>query len=222
MPGDAEDRAACPVTSSIAARRHASRSTPERGRDPTRTPTAKRRGLDHRRFGRVANDSNEARSLPQDDRARTASRCSMTQPTAGSAEMSDMRRQCGARLSACRHRHTQPLRPSGWTSLARRSSAGREEMIVPGVRQHPGFIAGTWTLDRETSESFVTLTSASLEPAEAMHQNIVGDSQNQQLVDLAQHGPGPIETRWSCARTWRGGEARRVPAASANGVVARR
>jgi GNAT superfamily N-acetyltransferase len=59
------------------------------------------------------------------------------------------------------------------------------------VRQHPGFIAGTWTLDRETAESFVMLTYASRESAEAMHQSIVGNSQNQQFVDLAQHGPGP-------------------------------
>ena len=35
---------------------------------------------------------------------------------------------------------------------------GLEQMIVPGVQGHPGFVAGTWTLDRDTAESVVMLT----------------------------------------------------------------
>ena len=66
-------------------------------------------------------------------------------------------------------------------------------MIVPGVRQHPGFIAGTWTLDRETSESFVMLTYASRESAEAMQQNILDNSQNQQFVGIELVGVRVLE-----------------------------
>jgi hypothetical protein len=71
--------------------------------------------------------------------------------------------------------------------------AGLEQMIVPGVRQHPGFIAGTWTLDRETSESFVMLTYASRESAEAMQLNIVGNSENQHFVGIELVGVRVLE-----------------------------
>src|SRR4051794_23089074 len=62
--------------------------------------------------------------------------------------------------------------------------AGLETMIVPGVRRHPGFVGGTWTLDRETSESFVMLTYASHESAQAMREDIVGNAENQRFVGI--------------------------------------
>jgi hypothetical protein len=62
--------------------------------------------------------------------------------------------------------------------------AGLEQMILPGVRQHSGFVGGTWTLDRETAESFVMLTYASQESAEAMRKNIVGNAENQRFVGI--------------------------------------
>jgi hypothetical protein len=61
-----------------------------------------------------------------------------------------------------------------------------------GVRQHPGFIAGTWTLGRETAESFVMLTYASRE-SEGMKQNIVRNSQNQQFVGIELVGVRVLE-----------------------------
>lgn len=53
-------------------------------------------------------------------------------------------------------------------------------MIVPGVRQHPGFVAGTWTLDRESSESFVTFDSR--DAAESMQAYIVANAGNRRFV----------------------------------------
>jgi hypothetical protein len=35
---------------------------------------------------------------------------------------------------------------------------GLQQMIVPGVRHFPGFVAGHWTLDRAAAESIVMLT----------------------------------------------------------------
>lgn len=61
---------------------------------------------------------------------------------------------------------------------------GLDEMIVPGVQQHPGFVYGTWTLDRESSESFVMLTYDSRESAEAMREAIVGNADNQRFVGI--------------------------------------
>jgi hypothetical protein len=61
---------------------------------------------------------------------------------------------------------------------------GLENMILPGVRTHPGFVGGTWTLDRETSESFVMLTYESRESADAMRENIIGNADNQRFVGI--------------------------------------
>jgi hypothetical protein len=62
--------------------------------------------------------------------------------------------------------------------------AGLEQMIVPGVRKHPGFVAGTWALDRDTAETFVMLSYASRESAEAMKTSILGNAENQRSVGI--------------------------------------
>lgn len=79
--------------------------------------------------------------------------------------------------------------------------AGRRDMIVPGVRQHPGFVGGTWTLDRETSESFVMLTYDSVESAEAMRENIVGNADGQRFVGIELIGVRVLEVSASAVAT---------------------
>lgn len=59
-----------------------------------------------------------------------------------------------------------------------------QRMIVPGVRQFPGFVAGNWTVDRQTSESIVLLTYDSLTAAETMAENIRVNADNQRHVGL--------------------------------------
>lgn len=61
---------------------------------------------------------------------------------------------------------------------------GLDQMIVPGVQRHPGFVHGTWTLDRESATSFVLLTFDSHESAEAMRESIVGNADNQRFVGI--------------------------------------
>lgn len=61
---------------------------------------------------------------------------------------------------------------------------GLQRMILPGVRVFPGFVGGTWTVDRQTSESIVLLTYDSLAAAEAMAENIRGNADNQRMVGL--------------------------------------
>jgi quinol monooxygenase YgiN len=60
-----------------------------------------------------------------------------------------------------------------------------EKMIVPGVRQFPGFVSGHWTLDRENSETLVLLTYASRDAAEAMSKNVLGNASNQAAAGLS-------------------------------------
>ncbi len=61
---------------------------------------------------------------------------------------------------------------------------GLERMIVPGVRQFPGFVSGHWTVDRHTSESLVLLSYDSLSAAEAIRENIQGNAENQRRIGL--------------------------------------
>ena len=61
---------------------------------------------------------------------------------------------------------------------------GLERIIVPGVRRHPGFVSGTWTLDRGSSRSFVMLTYESLASAEAMKSNIIANAAGQAAVGI--------------------------------------
>ena len=61
---------------------------------------------------------------------------------------------------------------------------GLERMIVPGVREAPGFVAGCWTLDRVTSESVVLITFDSREHAEALASNVRSNAPNQVAVGI--------------------------------------
>jgi hypothetical protein len=62
--------------------------------------------------------------------------------------------------------------------------AGLEQMIVPGVRNAPGVIAGYWTLDRSTAESIVLITYDSSTAAENMAANIRANADNQKAVGI--------------------------------------
>ena len=61
---------------------------------------------------------------------------------------------------------------------------GLERMVVPGVRQAPGFVAGCWTLDRDTSESVVLITFDSHDHAEALASNVRANAPQQAAVGI--------------------------------------
>jgi len=61
---------------------------------------------------------------------------------------------------------------------------GLEQMIVQSVSSSPGFVSGTWTLDRDAAESFVLLTFDSLDAAESMRESVVGNAENQRAVGI--------------------------------------
>jgi hypothetical protein len=77
--------------------------------------------------------------------------------------------------------------------------AGLEQMIVPGVQRHPGFVAGTWTLDRGSSESLVMLTYETRDAAEAMKENIVDNAENQRGVGIELIGVRVLEVSASAS-----------------------
>jgi hypothetical protein len=61
---------------------------------------------------------------------------------------------------------------------------GLQRMIVPGVRDAPGFVAGCWTLDRQESESVVLVTFDSLAMAEAFATNVRANAAHQRAVGI--------------------------------------
>jgi hypothetical protein len=59
-----------------------------------------------------------------------------------------------------------------------------DHVIVPGVASSPGFVSGCWTLDRDTSQSFVLLTFDSAGHAEAMASNVRANAENQHAAGI--------------------------------------
>lgn len=59
-----------------------------------------------------------------------------------------------------------------------------DAVIVPGVMSAPGIVSGHWTLDRAGSVSYVLLTFASAEAAEAMVGNVTANAENQRDTGL--------------------------------------
>src|SRR3954454_15551060 len=88
-------------------------------------------------------------------------------------------------------------------NLAREAEqrAGLDQIIVPGVQRHPGFVAGTWTLDRDIEDSFVMLNYVSRESPDAMRQNIIGNAENQRFVGIELVGVRVLEVSASASAT---------------------
>jgi hypothetical protein len=65
---------------------------------------------------------------------------------------------------------------------------GLREFLVPRVSQHPGFLGGTWMLDREAAESVVVVTFSSRHAAEAFQKNVEDNAANKaaaiQLIEV--------------------------------------
>ena len=61
---------------------------------------------------------------------------------------------------------------------------GLHERIVPGVRLHPGFVSGTWMLDRESATSLAVITFDSREAAESFRSNVRDNAANQAAVGV--------------------------------------
>jgi quinol monooxygenase YgiN len=58
------------------------------------------------------------------------------------------------------------------------------ELIVPGVRRHPGVVSGHWMMDREADESVVVVTFTSLDAAQAFVQNVTNNAANQAAAGM--------------------------------------
>ncbi len=61
---------------------------------------------------------------------------------------------------------------------------GLSRMIVPSVTSAPGFVAGTWTLNREQSESVVMVTFDSADAAKAFVENVRANANHQAMVGI--------------------------------------
>ena len=58
------------------------------------------------------------------------------------------------------------------------------EFIVPSVRSAPGFVSGTWTLDREAGESVVLVTFDGVEHAGNFAASVRANAPHQQAFGI--------------------------------------
>ena len=61
---------------------------------------------------------------------------------------------------------------------------GLQRMIVPGVRQAPGFVTGCWTLDRAETESVVLVTFDTMAMAEAFAKSVHDNAEQQRALGI--------------------------------------
>ena len=61
---------------------------------------------------------------------------------------------------------------------------GLRDRIVPGVRRHPGFVSGTWMVDRDAATSLAVITFTSREAAESFRDNVRDNAANQAVVGV--------------------------------------
>jgi hypothetical protein len=61
---------------------------------------------------------------------------------------------------------------------------GLHDFIVPSVRQAPGFVAGYWTLDRDSSESVAFILFDSRDTAGNFAENVRANAPNQVAVGI--------------------------------------
>ena len=90
-------------------------------------------------------------------------------------------------VSEATHATMAPFRMDG--SRADQQRQGLHEIVVPGVRRHPGFVSGTWMVDREATTSLAVITFTSREAAASFQGDVRGNAANQaaagvELVDI--------------------------------------
>lgn len=58
--------------------------------------------------------------------------------------------------------------------LSREEEGARvlREFIIPGVRRHPGFVSGSWLLDRQAQQSTAMVLFTSREAADSFRANV--------------------------------------------------
>jgi hypothetical protein len=69
-------------------------------------------------------------------------------------------------------------------SRAEAQRKGLRDRIVPGVRQHPGFVSGTWMFDPDAETSLAVITFASRAAAESFRGNVRDNAANQAAVGV--------------------------------------
>jgi hypothetical protein len=56
---------------------------------------------------------------------------------------------------------------------------GLHELIIPSVRNHPGFVAGYWMRDPHSGKGHTTIVLDSEQSAQAFKETVLGNAQNQ-------------------------------------------
>jgi hypothetical protein len=70
---------------------------------------------------------------------------------------------------------------------------GLHEQVMPLVRQHPGFVAGYWTLDRANNRSFTTIVLDDEEAARQFHAAVAQNPMNREQAGVHMESLAVVE-----------------------------
>jgi hypothetical protein len=70
---------------------------------------------------------------------------------------------------------------------------GLHELVIPSVRNHPGFVAGYWMRDPHSGKGHTTIVLDSEQSAQAFKENVLGNSQNQAKAGITTDSLAVVE-----------------------------
>jgi hypothetical protein len=74
-----------------------------------------------------------------------------------------------------------------------REDQGLHELVIPSVRNHPGFVAGYWMRDPQSGKGHSTIVLDSEQSAQAFKETVLGNSQNQAKAGISTDSLAVVE-----------------------------
>jgi hypothetical protein len=78
-------------------------------------------------------------------------------------------------------------------SLRDEQDQGLHELIIPSVRNHPGFVAGYWMRDPHSGKGHSTIVLDSEQSAQAFKEAVLGNTQNQARAGITTDSLAVVE-----------------------------
>jgi hypothetical protein len=78
-------------------------------------------------------------------------------------------------------------------SLRDKQDQGLHELVIPSVRNHPGFVAGYWMRDPHSGKGHSTILLDSEHSAQALKESVLGNTQNQAKAGITTDSLAVVE-----------------------------
>ena len=78
-------------------------------------------------------------------------------------------------------------------TLRDKQDQGLHALVIPSVRNHPGFVVGYWMRDVDSGKGHTTIVLESEQSAQAFKENVLGNSQNQAKAGITADSLAVVE-----------------------------